>query len=91
MMISADPATVVADGPAAVLAAEEVTWARVEDDFYVGNYAGVFLGYIEKRRGTSTFAVFSGEAVLIGERTTLRAAMTALSEHATSRNLHIAS
>jgi len=87
MMISTNSAALVADGPASVLAAGEVTWARVEDDFYVGNYAGVFLGYIEKQRGTSTFAVFNGEAVLIGERTTLRAAMTALSEHATSRIL----
>ncbi|PRI11024.1 hypothetical protein [Leucobacter massiliensis] len=28
--------------------AAEVTWAMVEDDFYVGSRAGEFLGYVDQ-------------------------------------------
>lgn len=68
------------------LAAEDVNWARVEEGFYVGNHAGVFIGYIEKQSGVTHFAAHDGEANLLGRFATLIEAMTALTTSASLRH-----
>ena len=63
---------VVDEGPGSV------RWSQVEEAFYVGNYRGNFVGYID-RGPDGAFRSFDSMSTLRGEATTVEQAMAYLS------------
>lgn len=59
----------------------DVTWATVEDGFYVGSRTGEFLGYIDRTRSGS-FDAFDLVSRKVGTFSALERAMAALIEAA---------
>ena len=57
--------------------ATEATWARVEDDFYVGSRNGQFLGYVEREEG-GAFVARNMYSQVVGEYPTLNEARRAV-------------
>lgn len=57
----------------------QVRWSQVEEAFYVGNYRGNFVGYIDQDPG-GMFRRFDHTSTPQGESTTLEQAMTYLNE-----------
>ncbi|WP_053352577.1 hypothetical protein [Leucobacter musarum] len=55
----------------------DITWARIEDDFFVGSRGGEFLGSID-REAPGTYVVCDQFSQPIGEHANLEAAMAAL-------------
>lgn len=62
---------VVDEGPRAV------RWSQVEEAFYVGNYRGSFVGYIDKGPD-GAFRSFDSMSTLRGEASTLEESMACL-------------
>jgi hypothetical protein len=56
-----------------------VRWSQVEDDFYVGNHLGNFVGYID-RAPDGTFNTFDRMSVPRGRAETLEQSMASLDE-----------
>ena len=56
----------------------DITWARIEDDFFVGSRGGIFLGFID-REAPGTYVVCDQLSQPIGQYANLQAAMDALS------------
>ena len=55
----------------------EVRWSQVEEAFYVGNYRGNFVGYID-RGPDGGFRSFDSVSTLRGEASTLEESMACL-------------
>ena len=55
-----------------------ITWARIEDDFFVGSRSGEFLGFID-REESGVYVVCNQYSQPIGQFAELDAAMAALS------------
>lgn len=58
--------------------AHAITWARIEDDFFVGSRDGEFLGFIDVEE-SGRYVVCDQFSCPIGQYDELDAAMTALS------------
>lgn len=57
---------------------EVITWAKVEENFYVGSRQGEFLGYIDKT-GDAVFVATDMVSRQLGEFASLTEAMDAVS------------
>ncbi|PZE66516.1 MULTISPECIES: hypothetical protein [unclassified Curtobacterium] len=73
--------TVLLDRPAtAVTTQPELRWAAADDGFWVADDAGAFAGTVDQHG--RHFFVRNGFGEYLGDYRTLRAAQTALAEHA---------
>lgn len=57
----------------------QVRWSQVEEKFFVGNFRGNFVGYIDQTVD-GTFRKFDKMSVLRGEASTLESSMAYLNE-----------
>ncbi|GLB65449.1 hypothetical protein NCCP2495_33310 [Dietzia sp. NCCP-2495] len=57
----------------------EVRWSQVEEGFYVGNYRGNFVGYIDQT-AEGTFQKFDWMSTLRGQAPSLERSMACLND-----------
>lgn len=58
---------------------QQVRWSQVEDAFFVGNFRGNFVGYIDQTPD-GTYRTFDKTSTLRGEASTLKESMACVDE-----------